>query len=398
MWPMLKRLSFTLMLTSWLASAGATDGFAEKRAFLVGTNDYANVDALRTAVTDAVEMSKKFQEIGFTVSLHKDLTKGEFDGAWTRFLNSIKAGDVVAFYFAGHGVQVDGANYLLPKNIQSTDVGQAAFLERSVNFHVLMEELQARQPALSFYVLDACRTNPFKGKSAQRGKGTLGQTKGLARMESVYSAFVMYSAGADEEALDSSKLAPTRATSVYINQLLPLLATADLSLVDTAKRVQVAVDEEARALSHQQRPAYFDGVLGQYFLARPDGATVAKKSTDSIVGPMVVRLGGFATWDANCQSRPAPRIAVTTPPTLGRIVLRYEPFDIAGKHFGNACDKSKQRGVGVYYAVNESNSESTTIDRVKFSVKHWSIAPVTSVDETFEIDLATRYSKRMTQK
>jgi hypothetical protein len=373
-------------------------GLAEKRAFAVGINNYAVISRLSTAIEDASSISKALGELGFKVETLKDPTRVEFAKRWSDFLSSLKPGDVAAFYFAGHGIQVDGANYLLPKDVPGFDAGETAILDKAVNFHQLMEELEARQLAATLYILDACRDNPFRSAAGKR-KSTLGQTKGLARMEGVYGTFVMYSAGPDEEALDSlGAAAPKTPNSPYVTRLLPLLGSVQLSLVDIAKQVQVQVEQDVRAVSRQQRPAYFDGITGQYYLGQLDSSGRSLGPAERIPGDNVVRVGAFATWDGNCKSRPAPRITATSTQRFGRILTRYETFPVGETQFGNACNKSTQRGVGVYYVIDSGSAESNGIEKVQLAVKHWSVAPVTTVDETYEIDLATRYSKRITKR
>jgi len=367
---------------------------AEKRAFAVGTDHYRALNPLRTAIADATAISAVLNDLGFRVELLKDPDRAEFDRSWSAFLSTLQPGDIAAFYFAGHGLQVDGANYLLPKDTPGLDAGDTAILENALNFHEVMEQLEARRLATTLYILDACRDNPFEPDGAKRAKSTLGLTKGLAPIESVYGAFVMYSAGPDEEATDA--LDEKDANSVYVRRLLPLLKTANLSLVDIAKRVQVQVEEDARTIAARQRPAYFDGIVGQYYLGELAGRTLGP--ADRIPGDNVVRVGAFATWDSNCKSRPAPRISVTSQPRYGKIITRFETFVVGGLHFGNPCEKTTQRGVGVYYVIDDANAESTAVDKVQFAVKHWSVAPPTTVNESFEIDLATRYGRRTTKQ
>jgi len=66
-------------------------------------------------------------------------------------------------------------------------------------------------------------------------------------------------------------------------------------------------------------------------------------------------------------------------------------------HFGNVCNKSTQMAVGVYYVIDESNKNSTAAESVKMAVKHWSVSPAATVNETFEVDLASKFSKRTTR-
>lgn len=369
----------------------ATPVQAEKRAFVAGIDRYATVQSLKTAVADSAAMASKLEGLGFKVTRLKDATQAEFDAGWAEFVGSLKPHDDVVFYFGGHGIQVDGANYLLPRNAVGIDAGQSGVIERSIDFTQLVEAIQARQPRVAVLVLDACRNDPFKSKGQAKAKWL--QSKGLARLETIYNTFIMYSAGANEEAIDEPPAGGTN--SIYVHHLLPLIGKSDLSMVDVAKRVQVTVADETRK---SQNPAYFDGIIGQYYLGTTGAAATITTGVDSIVSPKVLRLGGFATWDAECQSRPAPRIQVIDPPKLGRIMLRYEGFDAAGTHFGKTCAKSKQRGVGVYFVVDDGHLASTAVDKVRFAVKHWSVAPTTSVEETFEVDLATRYTKRITAR
>jgi hypothetical protein len=387
-WPLLVFLAALFMVALTRTSC------AEKRAFAVGIDHYEAVNTLRTAVADAVAVSMALNDLGFTVELLKDPDRAEFDRKWSVFLNTLRPGDVATFYFAGHGMQVDGANYLISRDSPGPDALDTAVLEKSLNFHEIMEQLEARRLATTLYILDACRNNPFKAAGAKRARSTLGQTKGLAPMESVYGAFVMYSAGPDEQATDS--VDDRDVNSIYVRRLLPLLRTANLSLVDIAKRVQVQVEEDARSVSVRQRPAYFDGIVGQYYLGELAGRTLGP--AERIPGDNVVRVGAFATWDSNCKSRPAPRIAVTSAPKYGKIITRFETFVVGGLHFGHPCEKSTQRGIGVYEVIDDANAESTAVDQVRFAVKHWSTAPVTTVNESFEVDLATRYVKRTTKQ
>ena len=385
-------LTARILIVVALMCLAPTPLAAEKRAFLVGIDKYtAGMSSLMTANNDVATAAKTLADLGFKIEILKDPARAEFDRRWSEFRASLKEADVVVFYFGGHGLQVEGANYLLAADTPR-DAPDAVILEKAINFHQMMEELEARLPAATLYVLDACRSNPFAQQGSRKAKSTLGQTKGLARMESVLGAFVMYSAGPDEEAMDVSPASGKN--SVFAHRLMPLMGSAPLSLVDVAKRVQVEVERDARGVGHLQRPSYFDGILGQYYLAQIDGSG-ASGADGRLASGNVIRLGGFATWDNNCQNKQAPRINVSTPPSAGRILTRYELVTVGGNHFGKSCEKSVMRGIGVYYVLDEHSARSKAVDTVSFKVSHWSVAPATSANETFEIDLATRYSKRL---
>ncbi len=121
----------------------------------------------------------------------------------------VSPGDTVLFYFAGHGVALDGGNLLLPTDIPSVTEAQRNLL-RTEGFLAddISERMQARGAATTVMVLDACRNNPFKAGSGR----SIGQTRGLSRMDTRRGMFVMFSAGAGQEALD--RLGPTTATRI----------------------------------------------------------------------------------------------------------------------------------------------------------------------------------------
>ena len=391
---MWQRSNTPLLLAACLMLVSSQVSYAEKRAFVAGVNSYAALPPLKTAIRDATAIAKTLSALNFVVTTVHDPNQAEFERNWREFLNSLKVGDAVVFYFAGHGMQIDGAKYLLLKDSPGPDGGEKAVLDTAADFHELMQRMELRGLTASLYILDACRNNPI---SESRAKADRGQARGLGRIESVYGAFVMYSAGPDEEAIDYLRDERGEANSVYVTRLLPLLNTADLSLVDIAKRVQIQVEQDAQSISRTQRPAYFDGIVGHFFLNELERGGKALAPTDRIVGDNVIRLAAFATWDSNCQSRPPPRISVTELPKYGRIVTRTEKVTVDAVHFGNVCNKSTQMAVGVYYVIDESNKNSTAAESVKMAVKHWSVSPAATVNETFEVDLASKFSKRTTR-
>ena len=170
-------------------------------ALVVGINAYSKLEAasqLKTAVNDAIAVGKTFKDIGFEVIEGHDLSRAQFNEKWEQFLRMTAPGGVAAFFFAGHGIQIGQQNYLLPSDSPAPSVVREGLVQReSFAFNDLRNDLQAKAPALSLYILDACRNNPYKN-SAARG---LTATRGLAHAVKLKGTFVMYSADADEEAL-----------------------------------------------------------------------------------------------------------------------------------------------------------------------------------------------------
>ena len=136
-----------------------------------------------------------------------------------------------SLFFSGHGLQIKGVNYLLPSDVPDAKHGQEVVQAWAMNFNELMEALEARKPRVSLYILDACRDNPFRTDDGKKG---FGASRGLADVRTPQGTFVMYSAGANEQALDWLAEGRTDPNSVYTRRLLPLLSTQGLSLVEVS--------------------------------------------------------------------------------------------------------------------------------------------------------------------
>lgn len=245
-----------------LAAFGATPALAQtKHAFVVGIDTYDKLPPqaqLKKAVGDSVEMAKALSGLGFAVTRVKEPTRGEFFAKWYQFLESVQPGDTVAFVFSGHGVELEGANYLLPRDVPRVRSGREGQLRsESMSFGQLLTDMRERQPAFSFIVLDACRDNPF-----DEGGRAVGGRRGLGRIEAIEGTFVMYSAGAGQTALDRLDETDKASTSIFTRTLLPLMLKPGLSLLDMADQVGEQVQSLARTAGHSQTPAFYSRVIG----------------------------------------------------------------------------------------------------------------------------------------
>jgi len=233
---------------------------AEQRvALLVGNNGYENVPRLDTAINDARALSETLRKLGFKVFVGENQSRRSMSEAFLAFDRSIELGDTALFFFAGHGFEIHGQNYLLPTDVPAATEGQEE-LVRDHSFAVerIVDRLQARGARISILVLDACRNNPFdrSGTRALRGTG------GLAPITPSEGVFVVFSAGAKQTALDRLTQNDPDPNSVFTRNFLRELATPALTLVQIAKRTQIDVKELAATVRHQQTPAYYDQIVG----------------------------------------------------------------------------------------------------------------------------------------
>jgi len=242
------------------------DASAQKRVvFVVGTDKYDNLDKtrqLQRAVNDARAVGAAFKALGFEVVAAENLTRGQFNNEWQRFLDKLTAGDTAAIYYAGHGVEIEGLNFLLPRDIPDIKFGRQEQIKReSLSVAEILLDLRGRNPEIALVILDACRDNPLIPDD-MRSAGTRGGGLAPLKGEPPKGTFIMYSAGAGESALDRLPgNDPDRENSIFTRKLVPLLKTKGLALHDMARQLRVDVIELASTVPHAQRPAYYDGVV-----------------------------------------------------------------------------------------------------------------------------------------
>jgi hypothetical protein len=257
----------TRLATFLLAAAlmlAATPGHAEKRLALVVGNDlYENVPSLRKAVTDANAVASGLRGLGFAVTVAENQSRQAMSRALLDFDSRVERGDVVLFYFAGHGFEVRGTNYLLPVDVPAALEGQED-LVRDASFAVaqIIDRIQERGARTVILVLDACRNNPFERKGT-RGVGGSG---GLAALDPPEGVFVLFSAGVKQTALDALSTSDADPDSVFTRNFVREIAVPGLTLVQIAKRTQSAVRQLAGAVGHDQTPAYYDEIVGDFVL------------------------------------------------------------------------------------------------------------------------------------
>jgi uncharacterized caspase-like protein len=246
-------------------SVAASDS-QRRHALVIGIDEYEGLTDLRKAVGDSKTIAGTLEGLGFAVTRLENLGIDAFDEALDGFYDSVKAGDIAFVFFAGHGVAMDGVNFLLPADMPELRSIKSSRLERyAVDAGRIVDELKERGVELAFVVLDACRNNPFPQED-QRGAAAMA---GLQRMMPKEGAFVIYSAGIGQTALDRLGADDTEPNSVFTRKFWQILNTPGLPVVEIAKRTQVEVAALAASVEHEQAPAYYDQVVGQFYFQPP---------------------------------------------------------------------------------------------------------------------------------
>src|ERR1700676_2018008 len=226
--------------------------FAEKRVALVmGNSAYQSVSRLTNPVNDSEAMSATFKGAGFDVlDLKRDLTANEMRRALRDFSDTVRDADVAIVYFAGHGIEIDGTNYMIPVD---------AVLERDIDAFdeaiPLDRILTVIEPAkqLRLVILDACRDNPFN-KTMKRTIGARAIGRGLAKVEPESpNTLIAFAAKAGSTASDGdSKNSPFTAALV---KYLPRPG------LDLRKAFGYTRDDVLKATNNKQEPFIY-GSLG----------------------------------------------------------------------------------------------------------------------------------------
>src|SRR5438552_6796458 len=275
----LSRLLAVTGLATCIA-AFAVPAHAEKRvALVVGNNDYRNVPKLQKAVNDARTMGDTLKQLGFTVMVAENQNRQAFSQTLLAFDRAVEAGDTAFFFYAGHGFEIAGQNFLLPTDVPAATEGQEELVrDASVLADRIIERLQNRKVRTAILVFDACRNNPFEraGTRAVAGSGGLAPMTQLP--EGVFSVF---SAGPRQTALDRLSNDDANPNSVFTRTFAKELTQPGVNLVQVAQRTRRLVSEMAETVKHKQVPVYFDQMVDDVFLngtakSEPQPAVAAK--------------------------------------------------------------------------------------------------------------------------
>jgi hypothetical protein len=257
-------MRFWVTISAALALFATRPAEARDLALVVGNNAYLNVTRLNTAVADAAAVADQMEKLGFVVRRAIDVDQRAMSRALSAFDADLRPGDRAFFFYAGHGMEISGANYLLPTDVPAAQVNERDLVrDASVPVERIIDGMRERGAAVAVLVLDACRDNPF----AAAGTRSAAITGGLARVDAPEGVFVLMSAGAKQEAMDRLSDTDANPDSVFTRTFLHELATPSRTLVQIAKATQVGVKNLAATVGYEQTPAYYDQVIGDVVLS-----------------------------------------------------------------------------------------------------------------------------------
>ncbi len=249
----------------------------ERRVALVmGNNAYQHVNRLDNAVGDARTMAREYRSLGFDVIEKLDVDLRGMKAAVREFVQRIANGGVGAFFFAGHGVQEGGNNYLLPVDIGAlTD--PAALSDEAIELNAdIMARIGQSGAKFSLLVIDACRDNPFPRRA---GRG-VGGTRGLAMPGTPDGMVVVYSAGVGQQALDRLDKDDRDPNGLFTREFIREIRKPGLEVAEVVRNVRQRVRDQAAKVKHEQTPAIY--IQADRFYLIPDAGSVTLQTTASL--------------------------------------------------------------------------------------------------------------------
>jgi cytochrome c-type biogenesis protein CcmH/NrfG len=255
----------TLLATDQDRRLARPDAATGRRVALVIGNQAYPTMALKNAAADARDVHAVLRDVGFDADLVIDATKRQMDMAIGRFVDKLQADDVVVVYYAGHGTQIAGENYLLPIDVETAD--EASMRYSSYSASLLHDRIAERGARLKILILDACRNNPFR---TSRSAG-----QGLAPMAAVgRGSFIAFATGPGSTAAD---------TGLFRSALVEALREPGIGLSELFDRVRQQVDERSNG---RQTPWSNSSVVGQFFFRQPVATPVPTGPPGAAVPPV----------------------------------------------------------------------------------------------------------------
>jgi hypothetical protein len=257
-------LRLILSLLLFLISTSTVASTLEKYALVIGNSDY-DIGALNNPVNDATDIAIRLKSLGFNVSRLLNANLREMDQAIRIFTKQLTGKNKVGlFYFAGHGIELDGRNYLIPVN---ADIEIATDLKYSaVDAGRVLDGMEYAGNGLNMVILDACRNNPFKRRFRS-------VTNGLAKMEAPKGSLLIYATSPGDVADDGDAR-----NGVFTRHFLESLAKPGLKPYEVFTETASGVIRETQ---DKQRP-YIEGyITGTFYFLPGSSITIQELGTTS---------------------------------------------------------------------------------------------------------------------
>lgn len=264
---MLRIFAGCVAFVALMALALSGTAMAEKRiALVIGNGGYGKIGFLANPPNDARLIAQTLRGLGFEVIAHIDADQKTMKRAVSDFGDRLEAAgkDTIGlFYYAGHGVQVGGENYLIPLKAEINREKDVDI--ESVSANAVLANMAFAGNRLNIVILDACRSNPYK-------RGFRSAARGLARMQAASGTLIAYATAPGDVAADGSG-----ANSPYSAALAVAMRQPGLQVEQMFKRVRVSVQHQTK---DAQTPWESSSLTGDFYFVPGSGGTVAVSPVD----------------------------------------------------------------------------------------------------------------------
>jgi len=289
----------------------------ERLALVIGNGAYHDAP-LRNPVNDARAMADTLRQIGFSVIYEENADRQTLRQAIRDFSRDLQTSDVGLFYFAGHGMQVKGRNYLIP--VHSDIQAEFEVPDEALEAAAVLRGMEDAGSGLNIVILDACRNNPF-------ARSFRSATRGLARMDAPSGSIIAYATAPGQVALDGDG-----EHGIYTKHLLDAMRVPGLPIEQVFKRVRIGVRRETGG---QQTP-WEESSLTSDFIFTPGGGS---KGTGTSTAPPSPSVIGVPAYESSGEY-PGQSAEVTIVVDQSSIIpLCHPPIDILRRGVREAnCD------------------------------------------------------------
>ncbi len=239
------------------ANPNTSPSTGKRVALVIGNSAYAE-GPLRNPVNDARLMERTLRELGFQVAKLENANFQRMQRALVAFGSRAQGADVALIFFAGHGMQADGENYLIPVGARIDK--EADLAAEALTSSAMLRQVESSGAKVSLVVLDACRNNPFQAK-------TRSSVRGLARVDVPTGSIVAYAAQANAVADDGEGN-----NGLYTGHLVKFMRQPGMDIKQVFEQTAIAVERDSKG---RQRPREDTGLRGNFVL---NGKGVAQAS------------------------------------------------------------------------------------------------------------------------
>ena len=255
-------------------------------ALVIGNANYPNLGSLKNPVNDARAISERLRNFGFEVMERVNLDQKQMKRAIIEFGKALEKGGTGLFYYAGHGVQVDGYNYLIPVNAPIENQEDVDI--EAISVGAVLAKMEGARNPLNIVILDACRNNPFT-------RSFRATSRGLAQMDAPTGTLIAYAAAPGGVAIDGEGQ-----NGLYTSALLDAMKNPGIKIEDVMKRVRVEVRDRSNG---GQVPWESSSLTGDFYFQPPQAtAAPAAQPPQPVVTPQVSPRDDLAIelafWDA----------------------------------------------------------------------------------------------------